>query len=360
MGKKGSGMKILAAVAVCAVVAVAAFVAYNTMGGGTFFNETPDPSDYIVSSIPPTTEASDIDVGECYAPGIDGDSQEFRDLVASEEYRSKAGQIIEDSQRQIEKLKEELNRRVAAEIQSMDAIENASGYKLDGLFLSHGGYDRLPGNGDRGYESLGAFDLRWLNAEENKQMESTKKIDDYFSANIPDFTRDLYERYGIEPSFGHFKSVEDYVYTHMSIELVNVNDERKVDYYRIIDGDKYEILIESYDENLPEGTNLEFIKEFLMHGNENLALYNDITNGDLCLWSDYRNSRYYENNPAHLIQGYFEGYCDDIGEPYASQAKEIKDRIDSLQEEYVKQVEQIVDSSMKKIAGTQAEALKDA
>jgi hypothetical protein len=309
------------------------------------------------ASIPPTTEASDIDVGNCHAPGIDGDSQEFRDLITSKEYRSKADQIKEDSQQQIKKLKEELNRRVMTEIQSMEAIESASGYKEDGILLSSGNLNRLFYSYDRP-ESLGALYLRRLNYDENEQMKSTKIINDYFLANIPDLTKDLYEKYGIEPSFGHFKSVEDYIHNHMSMELVKV-DENAEGEFHMINGKKYEYVITAYDaEKMPEGVNLEFIREFLIHSNEHLTLYDDITNN--VLWGDYRKSCYYEENEVYFAQKSFDYYCSNIGEPYGSQAKEVKERIDSLQDDYMKQVEQIVDSSMKKIAGIQADALKGA
>ncbi len=356
MGKKGSGMKILAAVAVCAIVAFAAFVALNPLSI-SIFKETPSNSEYEISSIPPTKEAIDINAEECYTSGIDEDGQKFKNLIASENYQSQIDKIKKDGQRQIDELKEQLNNKVASEIKSIDAIENASGYKEDGLFIG-GSFERLFDSNNKPLESLGAYYLRRLNYDENDQMKSTQKIDDYFLVNIPNITKNLYEKYGIEPSFGHFKRVEDFIHNHMSVKLVKVDDEREVDYYKIVDGDKCEIVIESYDENLPEGTNLEFIKEFLIHSNEHLTFYHDITNGDL--WSDYLKSCYYERSDTYYHQIIFDQYCDKLGEPYLNQVKEVKDRIDSLQNDYLKQVKQIVDSSIKKIAGIQADALKNA
>ncbi len=355
MAENGSGMKILAAVAVCAIVAVAAFVAYNTMGGGTSSDRTPDPSNYIEASIPTVPEASDIDIGKCYAPGIDGDGQEFRDLVASEEYRSRAGQIIKDSQQQIEELRARLNAEVAAKIQSVDAIQDASGYKEDGIFMGSG-IERLIDKNNMPTESLGSYYMRCLNYYENEQTVCKQNIEKYFQENVQDYTKSLYAKYNIDLTYEHFKSVVDYLHHDASVELVKVDDDREVKAYEIIGGNKYEYIITPRNENLPESTDLDFLYEFCPISIENnyLKLYDDIH------FSDYYHEAYDDYSGVNNFQKRLNAYCDELGEPYASQVKGIKEEIDAMQNDYVKQVEQIVDSGLKKIAGIQADALKDA
>jgi len=370
--KKGITSKILVAIAVCGMIGATALSTSNSLGDGFGFSlpdiklpeiklpdfgngggSDPDFSEYASAAVP--TTGAEVDKNKCYVQNVDENSVAFKNMIASKDYQAQVEEITKQSQQQIEALKTQLNTEVATKIQSVDAIEEASGYEGPS-FYSHMGFDRLPGSGDNGLESLGAFNLRWINALENEQMTSNQKIDDYFYENVPEYTKDLYAKYGIDLSFGHFKSVEDFTDHDMELKLVKITNPEENKLYHMINGKPYEYVITSYDEEkLPENVNLDFIQEFLIKSSEHLTFYHDITNGDL--WSDYRKSSYYENNDVSKAQNSLDSYYNNIGEPYASQVKQIKAEIDVMQDDYLKQVEQINNNTVEQIANIQTNNL---
>ncbi|MBR1925970.1 MAG: hypothetical protein IJ837_03900 [Clostridia bacterium] len=354
--KKGTNKKLLAAAIVCAIGA-GAFGAYTTLGdkfglpninlpdlGG---GKGPSFSNYTTASVPPTNE---VDTQKCYVEGVDENSEAFKNLIASKDYQTQALEITTKAQQQIDELSAQLNAEVATKIQSVDAIEEASGYTAYANVKSWMGFDKLPN------ESTGAFHIRRLNAVENELMANTQKIEDYFNEHVEDYTKNLYEKYGIDLTFKHFKSVQDFIDNDMYLELRKITNPEEGKFYHMISGKPYEYVVISYDEEkMPEKVDLDFIQEYLIHDGEHLTLYNDITVRDLS--GDYMKSSYYEKNPVYSEQYIFDSYCDDLGEPYASQIKEIKNDIDVLQEDYLKQVEQINSDATKEILNLQSNTL---
>ncbi len=339
--KGGISAKGAAIIAVAlAGVGVGVYVATQSgkNGGTTHYNSV----DYAGSLV--NNMLINVDGNSPYASNVDASSQEFLNLINSNDYKIAVIDIKNQGQAEIKSLQESINDQIVAEYQRIEELNTASGYREQSTFMGRNNFSRLVDSDYRPLESYVAYLTRYKNYLEAQEPEKMyEKFEADYYNQIPQNIKDLYSSYNIDLTMEKDQEILSWLGASV----------RTIDHYDINTGEITKTLV--FDEHVPDGTTLDFLKEYYNIPaeirNNSYDIYGRLTVSEE--YSDYINilaDTKYANNGL-------ERYYNSINPSYANQIRQCVENIDALQADYITKTAQIQQNTNLEIANLQQTSL---